>query len=109
MYSTSLPLLLIERYHVGDPTSTRSQQELVRQFLATKGPATATYAAIRCHGPPARLLRRLAPGVVLQHRCDFRRQQGHEVAQKIQLGVVKAPILADRQYRPAVQKSRLLR
>jgi hypothetical protein len=53
-------------------------------------------------------LRRLAPGMVLQHLCDFRRQQGHEVAQKIQLGVVKAPILADRQYRPAVQKSRLL-
>ncbi len=39
MYSTLLPLLLIGRYqachsHSGDPTSTHSQQQLVRQYLA---------------------------------------------------------------------------
>jgi hypothetical protein len=109
-----MPLLLIGRYHAclshsGNPTNTRTQQQLVRQCLAQnritpKGPATSTGICRR--GPPARLLRRFAPGVVLQHRRDLRRQQGHEVAHKIQLGVVKAPVLADRQYRPAVQKSR---
>jgi hypothetical protein len=38
----------------------------------------------------------------MQHRSGFRRQQGHIIVHKIQLGVVEASVLADRQYRPTV-------
>jgi hypothetical protein len=91
--------------------ASNNQSDNVLPRITVQGPATAAAAtpAIRIHRLSARLLRRLAPRVVLQHRRDFCSQQGHEVTHKIQLGVVKAPFLTDRQYRPAVQMSRYLR
>ncbi len=36
--------------------------------------------------------------MVLLHRRDVRRQQDYSIANKIQLGVVEAPVFADRQW-----------
>jgi hypothetical protein len=55
--------------------------------------------------PPARVLRRLAPGVVFLHRCYVRGQQDHSVAQEIYLRVVQAPVLTYRHHQPTVQRT----
>jgi hypothetical protein len=86
MYSTLLLLSLFGRYHVclphnGDSTITRSLQQLPKQCTYRFRRQITTSADRACRRRhlclPTRLLRRLAPGAFLRHRCNVRRQQDH--------------------------------
>ena len=112
MYSTLLPLLLIGPFHAclshsGDPTITCSQQKDTQ--CPDQHHRHRRARRIRRRSLPSRLLPQITQSMVLQHQRDLCRQQGHKVTHKIPVGIVEAPVHADRQHRPVLQEPLRLR
>jgi hypothetical protein len=89
------PTVVTRLSHAASNNRTHNVPPRITIEPAATAAATTSAQGIRRCGPPPRLLRRLTPGMVLQHRRVLCRQQGHKVAHEIQLGVVEAPFHAD--------------